>query len=287
MGGSEPRHMIEVVEAVVIIMKHSIGVPHIAGGPVVHGRCGPHIFELAADPAGVLVAAFPVKKTPVALEGFIGPNTQKAHGLFIPMAHAVPPAKLPGQIFLVHLIAVGGDGVIAQVDHIGMLWHGANPSLLLFIVPRIPVHLIVTQSRPGSHGKTNPVWLHLLFNAGKGAFNILRGDAILSFKVLVKYPNAPVGVILLSKVQHQVQKQSAVFPTGKRDKNVLKFLKYKMQAALQSFVYILIQILSLHRLTRFTGRRKKPDLHIIGQILANFNIFPGFSKLPAKNRPRY
>ena len=105
MGGSEPRHMIEVVEAVVIIVKHSIGVPHIAGGPVVHGRCGPHIFELAADPAGVLVAAFPVKKAPVALEGFIGPNPQKAHGLFVPMAHAVPPAKLPGQIFLVHLIA--------------------------------------------------------------------------------------------------------------------------------------------------------------------------------------
>ena len=60
-----------------------------------------------------------------------------------------------------------------------------------------------------------------------------------------------------------------------------------MQAALQSFVYILIQILSLHRLTfSLVEGRNLTDLHIIGQILANFNIFQVF-QIARQNRPRY
>ena len=104
--------MIEIIEPVVVVAEGGIGVPHIAGGPVVQGGRRPHVFKLAADPAGVLIAALPVEKPPVPLQRLIGPDSQEAHRLLIPVPDAIPAAELPGQVLLVHLVTIGGNGIV-------------------------------------------------------------------------------------------------------------------------------------------------------------------------------
>lgn len=58
LRGLEAGHVVQVVQAVVIVAEPVIGVPYIAGGPVVQGRRAPDVLELLADPAFALVAEF-------------------------------------------------------------------------------------------------------------------------------------------------------------------------------------------------------------------------------------
>ena len=51
---------------------------------------------------------------------------------------------------------------------------------------------------------------------------------VLGFEILVKHTDAMPWIIPVSKIQHQIQQQSAVFSAGKGNQDVLKFLKYKM-----------------------------------------------------------
>ena len=179
-------------------------MPDIVGGPVIERRSAPHVFKLFADPAFVFVIIFFVEKSAVSLERFVCSHPQKAYGFFRSVGHPVPSAELLGQVFLVHFIAVGPDRVILQIDHIIMFRHIPHPKFLLFVIPGIPEHFIAAESRPGSHGKADPVRFYLVFDLFKGSFDILCSHCILGFKVLMKNPNGFFGIVFIPIVQYQV-----------------------------------------------------------------------------------
>ena len=99
---------------------------------------------------------------------------------------------------------VSPDRIILQIDHIFMFGHFSHPKLLFFIIPGIPEHFIAAQSRPGSHGKADPIGLHLIFDLLKSSFDIFCGYRILSFKILVKDPDRFFGIIFVPVVQDQI-----------------------------------------------------------------------------------
>ena len=60
-------------------------------------------------------------------------------------AIGIPFAKLLGKILLMHAITIGSNGIVAQMNHEILFWHGANPKLFLGIVPRIPIHFMISK----------------------------------------------------------------------------------------------------------------------------------------------
>ena len=57
------------------------------------------------------------------------------------------------------------------------------------------------------------------------------------------------GIVFFLEIQNKIQEQAAVLSTGKRDVNIIKFFKNKLQAFLKCIIYILLGILSFHAYT--------------------------------------
>ena len=246
LGDLETGLVIEIIQLVVIVVEQIVGMPDILMRPVIQRGRAPHILEMLCDPADSFVAVLFIEKTAVALEGFVRPHTQKTDSFSASVGHPVPAAKLFGQILLVHPVTVGGHGIIFQIDHIFLVRHGTHPAFFLFVVPGIPVHLIIAHRCPGGHGKADPVRLHPVLNPLKSALDIFCGDSILCLKILVKYADWPVRIVFIPKIQQQIQQKPAVFPAGKRNVNIVKFPENKIKPLQKRVVNILLQILPYH-----------------------------------------
>ena len=231
---------------IVIIIKYIIRVPDILRSPVVERGGTPDILELLRDPAFSLVAEFLIQKSAVSLQRLIRPYSQKTDRLPISMRDLVPPPELLRQILLVHPVTVGRDRIMRKVDHIFLLRHLPDPQLFLLIIPRIPVHLITAESRPGRHWKAYPVRLYYILNPLKCTLHIFCRHGILCFKVLMKDTDPLIYSISLLKIQHQIQQESAVLSARKRNVNIVKFLKNKPQPFLKGFINILSYIFPYH-----------------------------------------
>lgn len=152
LRGLEPRHIEQVVQMVVVVAKEKVGVPYVRERPIVERGGAPDVLKHRAHPASALVAVLFIEKSAIALQGFLRADAQQAYGLFFAVGQAVPAAELPGKVLLMHAVAVGGHGVVFQVDDELVLWHGPHPGRLLGVVPGIPIHLIAAQRRAGGHG---------------------------------------------------------------------------------------------------------------------------------------
>ena len=238
-------------------------MPDVAERPVVQGRRAPDVLELVAHPALALVAVFLVEEPAVALQGFIRAHAEQTDRLLIPVGDAVPAAELLGQVLLVHPVAIGGHGVVLEVDDVLVLGHGAHPGLLLGVVPRVPIHLIAAQRRARGHGQADPVRFDLVLDALKGALNELGRHRVLRLKVLVEDADLLFRVVFPPKVQREVEQQADVLSAGKGDVNVVELLKDQAEPLLRRLVNIARHVLSLH-----------------GIPLRRWNFFPSFSSIP-------
>ena len=237
-------HIVQVVQAVVIIGEHIVRMPHVIDGPVVHRGGAPDILELPADPAGVVVAVFAVQYPAVTLHGLLGAYAEQADRLPVPVCDAVPSPELLCQFLLVHPVVVGRHRVVLHVDDVRMVRHGADPQLLLGVIPGIPEHFIVAERRSGRHRKADPVGLHVVLDPGKGALDVLCRERVLCLKILVEYADLLLRIIFFLEIQDQVQQQTAVLAAGEGDKDVVKFFEDIVESVLQCIVYILTGIFS-------------------------------------------
>ncbi len=130
--------------------------PHILVRPVVKRGGAPHILKLLGNPAFPVITIFLIHNTAVALQRLVCADAKQTHRLSVIVLFPVKPPKLLCKVFLVHSVAVMVKRLVYRND-IGIIRSWANPLFLLFIVPRIPVHLITAERRSCRHRQTYPV----------------------------------------------------------------------------------------------------------------------------------
>ena len=144
-------------------------MPDVADRPVVKRGRRVSVLKLLGNPAFSTITVFLVENAAVTLKRLVCPRSQQADSLFVAVRNPIPAAELPGQILLRHPVAVGGHGVILQIDHIRVFRHVPYPELLFRIIPGIPVHLIITET--GAR-------LHPAFSIFSSALSALGAQAV-------------------------------------------------------------------------------------------------------------
>lgn len=145
-----------------------------------------------------------------------------------------------------HLVFIGRDRIVFQRNHVIEIRSGPNPQILFFIVPRIPEHLVIAQSRTGSHRQAHPIQFGIVLDSLHRPFDIPRRIRVLRLEILMKDADLLFRIVLLLKIQNQIQEKTAVLSSGKRDENVVELFKNELQPQLKTVIYVEIQIFLLH-----------------------------------------
>ena len=178
-------------------------MPDVADRPVVKRGRRVSVLKLLGNPAFSTITVFLVENAAVTLKRLVCPRSQQADSLFVAVRNPIPAAELPGQILLRHPVAVGGHGVILQIDHIRVFRHVPYPELLFRIIPGIPVHLIITETGARLHRQTDPVQIDqgILLQPDKRIFHVLSRNSVLRFEILMKHADTSVRIIFSAEIQ--------------------------------------------------------------------------------------
>ena len=187
-----------------------------------------------------------VEYSAVAVQRFVGADPEQADRFSAAVRHPVPSSELLGEVFLVHPVAVGSDGVLFEVDDVRAFGHGTDPCVLLLVVPRVPEHLVAAEGGSRGHGQAHPVGFRFSFDSVEGALDVLGRGRVLRFEILMEHADDLVGEVLVSEVEHQVEQKAAVLASRERHEHVVELFEHEPKTVLQRFENVLFGVSSDH-----------------------------------------
>ena len=257
----QPGAVIKVINLVILITFFAVCNPYVFSRPVIqrigvieilaHFGCPLRIFHQCLARIGI---------SPVTVDRLISPDADHTQCGTLMMS-GIPMPKLGIQILLSHFILISFNRIVLQVNNIGHRGHRTHPQFFLFVIPGVPIHLIIADGAARSHRQTYPIRLNIVYVVFKHLGNIVCRQLILRLKILMENTDFFLNVMFAFIVKNHIQQQTAVFSAGERHINIVKIFKRK----LNSFHRCVKNIHVLINLHSF----KASSLDIILQTLLN------------------
>ena len=116
--------------------------------------------------------------------------------------------------------------------------HLANPDILVPLLPGTPVLLVHGSTCGYLEGDTTVEHFKDIPVVGKHPFHVLRALAVLHLVIHVEHTQFSTGCMHADIIHAQMEKDTAILATGKRDIHVIKIVKDDLQSPVGGLVDI-------------------------------------------------
>ena len=157
-------------------------------------------------------------------------NGANANQVGAGLALAVPLRKHIPESGVVHIFNEQiAKRMILQIDDVIILWHRANPAMLIGLSPTLPINLIRADSAWQRNRQTTPIDVKDVPVGAKDAVHELFAMRVVGFVVHDLHADLDIKATSAHVINNKIQEHAAILAARERHVNALEVLEYKIK----------------------------------------------------------